>query len=136
MPEGVIGTLSAADQSTIRALTERFVQLMLAGNLDGLVTLYTENAVLMPPHHPEVQGRAALRAFLGSFPRISSFRATAHEIDGRADLAYVRGSYAMTLHPEGAADPVKDEGKFVEIRRRQPDGSWLLAVDIFNSDNA
>jgi ketosteroid isomerase-like protein len=136
MPEGVIGTLSTADHASIRALTDRFVQLMLAGNLDGLVTLYTENAVLMPPHHPEVQGRAALRAFLGSFPRLSRFSATAQEIDGRADLAYVRGSYSMTLHPEGAPGPVEDRGKFLEVRRRQPDGSWLLAVDIFNSDEA
>jgi ketosteroid isomerase-like protein len=136
MPEAVIGTLSAADHASIRALTDRFVQQMLAGNFDGLVTLYTENAVLMPPHHPAVQGRAAIQAFLGSFPRISSFSTTVHEIDGRADLAYVRGSYSMTLHPDGAPGPVEEQGKFLEIRRRQPDGSWPLAVDIFNSDKA
>jgi ketosteroid isomerase-like protein len=42
----------------------------------------------------------------------------------------------MTVHPDGAPGPVEDQGKFLEIRRRQPDGSWLLAVDIFNSDKA
>jgi ketosteroid isomerase-like protein len=136
MPEAVIGTLSAADHASIRALTDRFVQLMLAGNLDGVVALYTENGILMPPHHPAVQGRAALRAFLGGFPRISSFKATVDEIDGRADLAYARGSFSMTVHPKGAPGPVEEQGKFLEVRRRQPDGSWLLAVDIFNSDKA
>jgi ketosteroid isomerase-like protein len=25
-------------------------------------------------------------------------------------------------------------GKYLEIRKRQPDGSWLVAADIFNSD--
>lgn len=136
MPEAVIGTLSAADHASIRTLTDRFVQLMLAGNFDALVTLYTENGILMPPHYPAVQGRVALRAFLGGFPRISSFNATIQEIEGRADLAYVRGSFSMTVHPDGAPGPVEDQGKFLEIRRRQPDGSWLLAVDIFNSDKA
>lgn len=136
MPEAVIGTLSAADHASIRALTDRFVQLMLAGNFDGVVTLYTENGILMPPHHAAVQGRAALRTFLGSFPRISGFSATVHEIDGRADLAYVRGSFSMTVRPDGAPGPITDKGKFLEIRRRQADGSWLLAVDIFNSDTA
>ncbi len=36
--------------------------------------------------------------------------------------------------PEGAAEPVQDRGKYVEIRRKQADGAWLIAVDIFNSD--
>jgi ketosteroid isomerase-like protein len=61
---------------------------------------------------------------------------TIDEIDGRADLAYVRGSYSMTLHPQGAPAPVDDVGKYLEIRMHQADGSWLLAVDIFNSDKA
>ena len=98
--------------------------------------MYTENAVFMPPHQPAVQGRAALRGWMASFPRVSRFSLTIDEIDGRADLAYVRGSYAMTLHPEGAPGPIDDVGKFIEIRKRQPDGSWLLAADIFNSDKA
>ena len=40
----------------------------------------------------------------------------------------------MTLEVPGAPGPVHDEGKFVEIRRKEPDGMWLVAVDIFNSD--
>ena len=30
--------------------------------------------------------------------------------------------------------PIQDHGKFIEIRRKQPDGSWLISRDIFNSD--
>lgn len=40
----------------------------------------------------------------------------------------------MTMAPPGAPGPVKDSGKYVEVRRRQADGRWLVAVDIFNSD--
>jgi ketosteroid isomerase-like protein len=97
--------------------------------------LYTEDAVFMPPHHPAVHGRAALEIWLASFPRVLRMTLTVEDIDGRADIAYVRGSYTMTLHPEGASNPIDDAGKFLEIRKRQPDGSWLLAVDMFNSDN-
>ncbi len=39
----------------------------------------------------------------------------------------------MTLEIEGMP-PVQETGKYIEIRRKQEDGSWLLAVDIFNSD--
>ena len=88
----------------------------------------------MPPHHPAVHGRAAFERWIASFPRVLRMTLTVDEVDGRADLAYVRGTYAMTLHPDGAPSPVDDVGKYLEVRKRQPDGSWLLAADIFNSD--
>jgi hypothetical protein len=42
----------------------------------------------------------------------------------------------MTLSPDGAPGPIDDAGKFIEIRKKQPDGSWPMAADIFNSDKA
>ena len=38
----------------------------------------------------------------------------------------------MTIEVDGAS--VEDVGKYIEIRRKQADGSWLLDVDMFNSD--
>jgi ketosteroid isomerase-like protein len=58
------------------------------------------------------------------------------EVEGYGDVAYVIGRYAMTLEPEGASEPVDDEGKYIEIRRKQPDGGWLMSRDIFNSDRS
>jgi ketosteroid isomerase-like protein len=89
----------------------------------------------MPPHHPAVHGRAALEVWMASFLRVLRMTLNVEDIDGRAVIAYVRGSYTLTLHPEGAPNPIDHVGKYLEIHKRQPDGSWLLAVDIFNSDN-
>jgi ketosteroid isomerase-like protein len=30
-------------------------------------------------------------------------------------------------------EPQRDRGKYIEVWRRQTDGSWLIADDIFNS---
>jgi ketosteroid isomerase-like protein len=136
MTEATIGALSTADHAAIRTSTERFVQTLVAQDFDALVRLYTEHAVVMPPHQPAVHGRPAIRSWFPSFPRVSRFSFTIDEAEGRADLAYVRGSYSMTLHPEGAPGPVEDAGKYIEIRKRQADGSWPIAADIFNSDKA
>ena len=87
----------------------------------------------MPPNAPATHGRSAIEAALDEFPPISNFRITNTEVEGIGDLAYVVGTYSMTLTPEGA-DPVQDTGKFIEIRRRQADGSWALYRDIYNSD--
>lgn len=53
---------------------------------------------------------------------------------GSGDLAVVRGAFFMLLVPPGAAAPVADTSKYVEVWRRQADRSWRLAWDIANSD--
>lgn len=131
-----ISGLSAQDVAAIRAGTDQFVSLLLARNFDALVRLYSEDAVFMPPHHPAVKGRQALRSWMAGFPPVTRFTAEIEAIDGRQDLAYVRGTYAMRFQPDGAPRPVDDAGKFLEIRQKQADGSWLLITDMFNSDGA
>ncbi len=75
----------------------------------------------------------AIRAWLEPFPPIE-YEGTVVEIDGRGDLAFVRGNYSETYTVEGAPEPIHHAGKYVKIWRRQPDGSWLIAVEIWNSD--
>lgn len=129
---GGAASLSDADIATIEETAESFAA---AANDDwgGVAAFYTEDAVLMPPNGPAVQGRAAIEAFFGAFPPMSGFTLNPVEIDGRGDLAFVRGTYSMTMEIEGMP-PVQESGKYIEIRRKQEDGSWLLAADIFNSD--
>ena len=130
-----IAPLSTADIAGIESVQQRFVAGLLGQDFDALVALYTEDAVFMPPNQPAVRGRAALRTWMAAFPRVTACKLNTERIEGRADLAYVRGSFEMTLQPEGAPGPVTSRGKFLEIRRRQPDGAWLLEADIFNSDH-
>ena len=69
-----------------------------------------------------------------AFPPASKFELQIDELDGQGDLAYVRGHFHMVMNPEGAPEPVEDRGKYVEVRRKQADGTWLMSVDTFNSD--
>jgi uncharacterized protein (TIGR02246 family) len=125
---------SEEDVTAIRASTESFAEAIRAGDWAGVAALYTEDAVFMPPNEPAVQGRAAIEAWMGAFPPLTEFSPAVVDIDGRGDLAYVRGTISMTIVPEGTPEPIRETAKYVEIRRRQPDGTWLIAVDIFNSD--
>lgn len=126
--------LSQADVSKINEVTQTFVKAALAKDWATLAALYLDDAVLGPPNEPAVKGRSAIRAWFEKFPSLTAFTPSNVKVDGRDDLAYVWGAYTMTFVPPGGSGPVKDSGKYVEVRRRQPDGRWLLAVDIFNSD--
>lgn len=126
--------LAQADVAAIRESTNAFAKAALAKDFATVAGLYTEDAVVNPPMEPAVKGRAAIRAWFEKFPPLTEFKPSIVKVEGRGDLAYVLGNVSMTLLPPGAPAPVKDSGKYVEIRRKQADGKWLIAVDIFNSD--
>ena len=124
--------LSDADQAAIRSVNDTFVARFLAGDFAGVAALYTDDAVLMPPNSPRLTGRAAIAEFLSSFPPVTGFELVPGTVDGSGDLAFVTGTYRLTMTGEDES-AVEDVGKFIEIRRRVGD-TWLLAHDMFNSD--
>ncbi len=133
MPDQPANPLSPEDIAAIRSVNEVFGGLVVSQDFESLVNLYTEDVTFMPPNGPPVHGREDLLAWFQGFPRATQMDISVDSIDGQGGLAYVLGSYVMTIVPEGA-DPIQDQGKFIEIRKRQPDGSWPLAADIFNSN--
>jgi uncharacterized protein (TIGR02246 family) len=127
-------SLPEADLKKIDDITQIAMNAALAKDFATWAALFLEDAVVNPPNEPAVKGRAAIRAWLEKFPPISEFKLNNEKVEGREDLAYVLGTYTMTITPQGAPGPVKDSGKFVTVVRRQPDGRWLCAVDMFSSD--
>jgi ketosteroid isomerase-like protein len=95
-----------------------FLERANAGDVEGLVALYEPDAVLAFPPGRIVAGhdeiREVYRSFLASRPVLSSAGQRPPLRNG--DLALT-----STRLPGGGAT--------VEIARRQPDGTWLWAVD-------
>jgi ketosteroid isomerase-like protein len=125
-------SLSEQDVRTIRELSTNFMEFMVKKDFSRADEVYTEDAVLMPPDFGAVTGLAAIKDFLGGFPPIHEFENVVDDVDGRGDMAYVRGHFRMVMMPEAGAEPVVEEGQYLEIRKRQDDGSWPIAIDIFN----
>jgi len=129
-----LGTLSEEDAAAIRNTVAAYHDAAVAKDWDAISTFFTNNAVAMPPHQPMVQGRLGIKEWYASFPPVTDVELPIVEIDGRGDLAYTRGTYSMTMVMDGAPEPVTLIGKNLAIWRKQSDGSWLIAVEMFNSD--
>ncbi|MFC2163629.1 YybH family protein [Acidobacteriota bacterium] len=129
-----VKALSDGDVAAIRATSDAWIQAVKSGDWDTAANLYTEDTIVMPPNQSVIKGREAAKTFLETYPPIKDMSFTLLEIDGYGDIAYVQGTYLLVIQPEGAPEPIQDTGKFLEIRRKQEDGSWLYAIDIFNSD--
>ncbi len=120
----------------IRDVTKKFGEAFNRGDLDAAVEIYTEDATFLHPNVEIVSGKQAIkeffdagRAFLG-LKRLN-FEILESDYDG--NLAYERGIIQIDMEPEGG-QPIVDKGKYVVIMKRQADGSWKVAVDIWNSD--
>jgi ketosteroid isomerase-like protein len=121
---------TAADLRRNRTIVDDWKRYVAAKNWDSVSMLYADGALLMPPNQQPVHGRAAIRAWMGTLPPLQEMVAVDDTAGGDGDLGYVRGHYRATLAVAGSPS---DSGSFVEVRRRQADGTWEIAEDIFNS---
>ncbi len=95
-----------------------FIERANAGDVDGLVALYEPDAVLAFPPGNRATGHAEIRAVYEQF-----LAAALVLTPGRQHAALVSGDLALT------ASTLTTGEVTVEVARRQPDGSWLWAVD-------
>jgi len=131
--------LSAEDVAAIRKLTqEDFTALLAAHDFEGVGGLLADNAVIMPFGEPAQEGKATIVDVLqrnwGVLP-IADFSQESIKIDGRGDLAYARGTYEITVQGEGMPR-IHDQGKYLMILEKQPDGSWLVSTASYSRNIA
>ena len=125
--------LSAEDVDAMKKVIADQAPLLLAGDLEGYGQLFTEDCMIMPPDAPLMQGREVWgQLFAGA--SFTEFNANLIEVDGYGDLAYGRGTVSAKFKVEGAEEPISALMKWICIFRKQPDGKWLIAEDIWNSE--
>ena len=126
---------AAADEKAeqmVRVADEQWSKAAIAKDLDRTVSFYAEGALVLPPNGPAVTTRDGIRnlwkSFLDGLTEIS-WTTTRVEAARSGDMAYLTGTYQMTMK-----DGTKDRGKFLDIWKKQTDGSWKVAIDMVNSD--
>ena len=116
--------------TTPEACDALFGQHVNAGDLDALVGLYEPDAVLaaQPGEAPSV-GHAAIRETLGGLIAMKAHIVMKVVQTYRTgDVAVLYNDWHGTITgPDG--QPVRMEGKALEVVRRQADGTWRFAVD-------
>ncbi|MFQ5928226.1 MAG: YybH family protein [Acidobacteriota bacterium] len=131
-------TTTEADVEAINKVREQEAAVINAGDIEGFMAIVTDDAIMMPPNESPVTGKESIRSWLQDFLdqfTIKNYSPSDPEVVVAGDWAFERFSFAWTLVPVGGGEPTQDNGKCIHIYHRQPDGSWKLARDIWNSDN-
>jgi ketosteroid isomerase-like protein len=112
-------------EMTPEVVHERFAQYLKDQDLDGLGSLFDEDAMFVPgPGQEPVYGRAAikeaLKPYLVSPGAMEVWGTSVHQ---NGDLAMVQPYWRIT----GESGTV--EGKAVEVMRRTSEGDWVYIID-------
>ena len=129
-----IMALSAEDVAAIKALAVEFDEAALVLDRNKLVAFFTEDGLLMGPNMPNIQGHSAMMELLESYDTVTEHIIRFEEIEGYGDIAYARGSWVEEFKLKGHEEPTKDKGKLLGVLRKQADGSWRIAIWMWNSE--
>ncbi|MFW3172024.1 YybH family protein [Geodermatophilus sp. CPCC 206100] len=117
-------------RSDIDALNTTFVQGLEKGDAVVMASVYAPDARLLPPGSPPLTGDGIQRFWQGVVDQgVDGGALRTVSLEERDDLAVEEGAYEMR-----AGGTVVQTGKYVVVHRRQPDGSWRWATDIYNAD--
>lgn len=123
-------TFTEEDEASIRETVTKAMQIMK--ETDDMVAYtelyYAEDAIVLAPNTDPVMGRDYIIELFSVYP---DFEMENKIIDlyGAKDMAYVYGFYTLDFIDEIPGD----SGKYIEIWRKQEDGSWKITHDIFNT---
>ena len=118
-----------ADIAAVIRMLSAFSAANNARDLNAVMALYADDAVLLPPDEKAVSGRESIRPrFQSLFNQFNPELSISHdEIMTDGDWAFARGKTTGKMTPRnGGADGTVDY-KYLMILRRQPDGTWRIA---------
>jgi len=122
--------------AAIAEFNQQYLKAINEADIELLASLTTEDHMMISSGGAPLRGKEALvAAMTGAFARFDFEESWAPEetvVSG--DLAYQRGTFVVVARPRDGGEASRTTGNFMRIYRRQPDGSWLMVRDMFNSD--
>lgn len=131
-----------AEEKAICAVFDEYSRALKTGDSKAWLALWDENGRQFHPDKPMHIGKAAIAE--ANAPLIDEFKAGGFEMEIHTKevmvfpsegFAFASGVYHWTwTHKEPGKTADKYDGKFLTIFKRQPDGTWKIFRDAFNSN--
>ena len=120
-----------ADEQAIRDLIEQWHRATVAGDVEAVLSLMSEDVVFLVPGKAPIRGRSAFEAGLRQLLKSHRIESTGdvQEITISASLAYSWTHLAVSITPLAGGNATVRSGSALSIFCRTTDGSWVLVRD-------
>ena len=129
------GTLTAADAAPkhgLMTVESAWVKAMLAGDAAAVAALYADDAVLVLPGTPAINGKTAiLEAYAGWLKDVKVTDAVLmdshYRSAGRVSAGW--GRFKVTTAPKAGGAATTETGTWCAVATQQKDGAWKYVAD-------
>lgn len=108
-----------------------------SGDLELILSFWSDEAIVMPPGQPAVVGKAAIRAFVEQTMAIPGFSITWEpeqaDVAREGDVGYLVERNRVTM-TDAAGVLTTQFGKAVTVWRKDSSGKWKCVVDTWNEN--
>lgn len=125
-----------AEQEALMELSRQWSNTVATGDIEATLTFWAEDAVMLPPDLPMLEGKDAIRGFVEGAAATPGFTISWEPLtavvsrDG--DMAYMIERNVITVDgPDG--EEIVTHGKVVTIWRKSDGGKWENVVDTWNA---
>ncbi len=104
-------------------------------DVERILSFWTDDAKVYPVGLPVIEGKQAIREFVTGSLSIPGFRISWEPGDAvvspSGDMGYTTGRNHVTM-PDANGALRTEDGRYVTVWRREPDGTWRCVIDIWN----
>jgi ketosteroid isomerase-like protein len=131
------GRASQKAVDALRAADAAWLKAYRAKDLEKAAPFFDERGCMLVPNSPALTGKAAIAKFIAKSFAIRNYKIAWHptraEVARSGELGYTSGTYRMSFKNE-SGKTVSDNGKYLMVWKKQPDGAWKVLFDMSSSD--
>jgi ketosteroid isomerase-like protein len=125
------------DIKAIRIWLKNYMEAINTADIERLLLYESNDIFYLPPNEPFFSGKENLRkwflAYFNYFTPSERLELLKFEVFG--DFAYLTGTYTVSGKIIQSGEEFRDNGKFINFFKRQPNGNWICTQSMWNSDS-
>lgn len=123
------------EQAALLNADKEWAAAAAGGDIEHILTFWTDDAVIYFPNAPVVSGKEAIRQFITSNRKKLGFslrwEPTEAVVSASGDMGYTAGTAQLSINdPEG--NLVTRKGNYICIWEKQADGAWKCSREVSN----